>query len=187
MCLGFVLGAYLCLPTVCNACPALLSMETDGEPSWWRNVFSPAKREAVATAWQCMVQWGRAEERHTQGTGHADVHIPIWITPKHRILIQRLPLMPRPLHRVVESNQPWMAVILLTLGSNPNVRNVHDRTPLHLAVARNNPEVAEVLLRYGADPHAQDERGHTPLTGAWWGRENRPNMAMVDLLRNHID
>jgi len=249
LCLGFVLGAYLCLPTVCNACSALLSMETDREQSWWHNAFSPAKREAVATAWQCMMQWGQGEERPY----HTDAHIPVWITPKHRILIQRIPLTPRPLHDVTEFNQPWMAGVLLALGADPdarnaddstplhltvprnnlavaerllrygadpdarnaddstplhltvsydkpavaemllrygadlNARNAYDSTPLHFAAARDNLAMAEMLLRYGADPKAQDEWGQTPLAGALWGRENKPDMAMVNLLRDRID
>lgn len=104
-----------------------------------------------------MMQWGQGEERHIHRPYHPDAHIPVWITPKHRILIQRIPLTPRPLHDVTEFHQPWIAGVLLVLGADPDARNAYGRTPLDLAMSYDNPAMAEMLLRYGADPNAQDE------------------------------
>jgi len=56
------------------------------------------------------------------------------------------------LHLASIANSVYLVEHLITLGLNPNSRNIENYTPLHLCAKSGSPEVARALLFNGADP-----------------------------------
>ena len=84
-----------------------------------------------------------------------------------------------PLHLASKAGSAEVVRLLLTYGSNPDIKTVTTgSSPLHLAATAGNPDVVKLLLAAGADPNVRDsEWGQTPLIFA--SAQNRANAVAV--------
>ncbi|MEM4217275.1 MAG: ankyrin repeat domain-containing protein [Candidatus Methanomethylicaceae archaeon] len=60
-------------------------------------------------------------------------------------------------------NKPHLAVDLIELGADVNVKNNDGCTPLHYACLGGDLNVVKSLIEHGADMNAVDHKGNTPL------------------------
>ena len=67
------------------------------------------------------------------------------------------------LHLSCYENHEHVACILLSKGSNPNIRSYYLQTPLHFASYFGYTNFIRLLLEHGADPNVKDIEDCTPL------------------------
>lgn len=58
------------------------------------------------------------------------------------------------------------ALLLLSLGADPNARSSEGYTPIMSAAIGDSPAIIHAMLRLGADPHALDDHGKTAMDHA---------------------
>lgn len=67
-----------------------------------------------------------------------------------------------PLHFVNSSNR-GSAKVLLTLGANPNLRDLEGRSLLHAAAYDGDTNLIETIVKMAGDLELKDADGHTAL------------------------
>lgn len=68
-----------------------------------------------------------------------------------------------PLHVAINKGHRDIALLLLTLGADPNIANNEQHTPLHEACRQGFVDVVKVLVTKGAPINVTDSYGHTSL------------------------
>jgi hypothetical protein len=86
-----------------------------------------------------------------------------------------------PLHLAASNDSKSEVELLLSKGTNVNVKNDVGWTPLHSAVAQGHKGMVELLLSKGAEVNAKTDNGHTPLHFA----KEKDHKDVVRLLLQH--
>lgn len=88
------------------------------------------------------------------------------------------------LHRCIKQGQDALAIRLLELGANPNVKNNLGNTPLHYVAQQSKSSVLKALLERGADVDVRNNLNQTPIQLAV---NNRNSFAIVECLKYGAD
>ncbi|KAK7489800.1 hypothetical protein BaRGS_00018982 [Batillaria attramentaria] len=68
-----------------------------------------------------------------------------------------------PLHVACETGKTDVAILLISLDADVNVKDNYGYTPLHFACNGDNTQTALLLIQHHADVNVKDNGGHTPL------------------------
>jgi ankyrin repeat protein len=87
------------------------------------------------------------------------------------------------LHYASNEGNIGKVCVLISEGSDVNLKDKNGWTPLHFAAQSRSAKIAARLLEHGAEIDARDNDGNTPLFRAVYCYSN--DGVMIELLRNH--